>query len=98
MSKLNSNQRVSRRIDYDDIQVKEAIEDRERCYDSIKRLKRVEGVYMQFIAGDIIRFQELKIKLIDEALYKKGLGNYVLKSQVTHQVNVSRSYHKTISK
>ncbi len=67
---------------YDDIQVKEAIKDRERCYDSIKRLKSIEGVYMQFIAGDIIRFQELKIKTIDEALYKAGLGNYILKSQI----------------
>jgi len=82
-----SNQSVKCRIDYDDIQVKEAIKDRERCYDSIKRLKSVEGSYMQFIAGDIIRFQELKIKLIDEALYKKGLGNYVLKSQVTKRRN-----------
>ena len=87
MTKLHSNQSVKSRIDYDDIQVKEAIEDRERCYDSIKRLKQIQGVYMQFIAGDIIRFQELKIKMIDEALYKKGLGNYVLKSQLTKRRN-----------
>ena len=61
---MQNNQSVTRRIDYDDVQVKGAIEDRERCYDSIKRLKRVQGVYMQFIAGDTIRFLELKIKLI----------------------------------
>jgi len=68
---------------YDDVQVKDAIADRNRCYDSIKRLKEVEGVHMQFIAGDTIRFLELKIKTIDEALYKAGLGNYVLKSTIT---------------
>lgn len=70
------------KLTYDDIQVKDAIADRNRCYDSIKRLKEVEDVYMQFIAGDTIRFLELKIKTIDEALYKAGLGNYILKNTV----------------
>lgn len=69
---------------YDDIQVKEAIKEREQCYDSLKQLKSVEGKYMQCIAGDTIRFLELKIKSIDEALYKVGLGNYVLKNQITN--------------
>lgn len=69
-----------KKFTYDDVQVKEAIADRERCYDSIKQLKSVEGKYMQFIAGDTIRFLEFKIKTIDESLYKVGLGNYVLKN------------------
>lgn len=87
MTELHSNQSVSRRtkFTYDDVQVKEAIKDREDCYDKIKRLKSVQGVYLQFIAGDTIRYLELKIKIIDEALYKAGLGNYILKSQVTER-------------
>ena len=70
------------KLDYDDIQVKEAIKEREQCYDSIKRLKQVQGSYIQFIASDTIRFLELKIKSIDEALYKVGLGNYVLRNSL----------------
>ena len=73
------------KMSYDDIQVKEAIKEREQCYDSIKRLKQVKDIHLQFIAGDTIRFMEFKIKTIDEALYKQGLGNYILKSSITHQ-------------
>ena len=73
------------KMSYEDVKVQEAIKERDQCYDSIKRLKQVRGSYLQFIAGDTIRFLEVKIKTIDDALYKQGLGNYILKSQITDE-------------
>lgn len=69
------------KIKFDDPQVVEALKDLKHSYERIADLKTLEDPYLQFIAGDIIRFFEFRIKNIDEALRKKGLANYMLKPQ-----------------
>jgi hypothetical protein len=66
----------------DDIQVKEAKAEMQLHYKQIAELKTLEDPILQSIARDTIKFLEFKIKVIDQALWKAGLSQFVLKKDM----------------
>ena len=70
------------KLTYEDPQVKTALKDMQESYKCIARLKEIEDPYLQFIAGDTIRFHEFRIKNIEKALWKVGLHQFMLKKDM----------------
>jgi hypothetical protein len=64
------------KITLEDVQVKEALKDIQQSYQRIAELKTIEDPLLQFIAGETIRFHELRIENTEYALWKKGLSQF----------------------
>jgi hypothetical protein len=71
-------------ISRDDPQVVEAMNDLQESYKRIAELKSLENKGLQFAAIPIIEFHEIRIKNIEQALWKKGIINFVRKEDMAN--------------